>query len=222
MIATADYALIGAPAAPRFSAAWRAAHAFDFLLGGTTFIAGTALLLPSLSSAPGAALASAAVYTLGSLGFLAVDLQELASYSRADEAVLRANIFFSATGSLLYVVGSVGYVPSVAAASPQLGPVGFIAGSAAIFASQCWKLWRIAHEARAAGWSADALSAAGVEGGACAGALLFLVGTALAELPSAQTPAGAAAVVWLWMAGSLAFTAGGSALAVRHFRLGLA
>ena len=254
----------------RFSRLWRLAHAADFLLGGTTFIAGTAVLFaPAAALLPpgGAALASAALYTLGSLGFLAVDLQELASYSRREEALLRANISCSAAGSALYVLGSLGYAPALEALSPQLGPAGFIGGSAAIFASQLWKLariagdWRLARAAEeeeeeeeeeraaqvllpsAAAAAADKLgadfagarggssavsadleaaTAACVEGGACAGALLFLVGTALSELAAGQTAAGAAAVLWLWVAGSVGFSAGGAALAYRHFALGVA
>ena len=256
----------------RFSRLWRLAHAADFLLGGTTFIAGTAVLFaPAAALLPpgGAALASAALYTLGSLGFLAVDLQELASYSRREEALLRANISCSAAGSALYVLGSLGYAPALEALSPQLGPAGFIGGSAAIFASQLWKLariagdWRLARAAEeeeeeeegeqkraaqsllpsAAAAAADKLgadfagarggssavsadleaaTAACVEGGACAGALLFLVGTALSELAAGQTAAGATAVLWLWVAGSVGFSAGGAALAYRHFALGVA
>jgi len=234
----------------RFSRLWRAAHCTNFLLGGTTFIAGTALLFApvaaALPNAPaGAELASAAVYTLGSLGFLAVDLQELASYSRREEALLRANIACSATGSALYVVGSLGYAPALAALIPQLGPAGFIGGSAAIFASQLWKLARIAGDwrharaeeaasgdaepAKAAGAGAGAMgadleaaTAACVEGGACAGAFFFLVGTALSEFAAGQTAAGTDAVLWLWVVGSLSFSAGGAALVYRHFSLDIA
>jgi hypothetical protein len=44
------------------TAAWRALHAASFLLGGTTFIAGTLALY---SPAPSAALWSAVLYTVG-------------------------------------------------------------------------------------------------------------------------------------------------------------
>lgn len=205
-----------APPAPppvQDTRAWRALHAFCFLLGGTTFIAGTAALLPAPT--PELASLSAALYTLGSAGFLAVDLMELATFT--SPCTLRANILLSALGSACYVGGSVGYFPSVLAVSAAAGAWGFIAGSALIGVSQVLKLGRIALAAGAQAAPWDAASAAGVEGGAGAGAWLFLAGTVL----SLANPGDQSGVLLLWGAGSLAFTAGGVSLAWRHFGLGL-
>ncbi len=67
--------------------------------------AGTFLLFPWLASAvPNADFWSAFLYTLGSCGFLFVDVQEFFTF---DGAVLRLNISLSAIGSTFYVIGSV-------------------------------------------------------------------------------------------------------------------
>jgi hypothetical protein len=47
---------------------------------------------------------SAVLYTVGSIGFLFVDVQEFFTY---EDPVLRTNILLSASGSTMYVVGSV-------------------------------------------------------------------------------------------------------------------
>jgi hypothetical protein len=192
---------------------WKAVHAFCFLLGGTTFCAGTAALYPDPS--PQLATLSAALYTVGSLGFLAVDVLEFFTFT--SPCLLRSNILLSACGSAFYVAGSLGYFPALLAASPALGVWGFILGSALIGLSQLCKLRRIAHSAGALEVPGDAATACGVEGGAAAGAWLFFAGTLLGLLnASAQL-----AVLGLWMGGSVAFTVGGVSLAWRHFGLGL-
>jgi hypothetical protein len=206
-----------------------------------TFIAGTAVLYWPPS--PPLATLSAALYTVGSLGFLFVDVQEFFTF--ASEPMLRANIALSATGSLLYVLGSLGFLPAVEAATPIIGTWGFLLGSALIFVSQSMKLLRIGGAAGCGsvsgssggrgcgcgcgGFSMSALcgtreyaTAAIVEGGAGLGALLFLVGTAVFAAPLGESAFGGALVLALWVAGSLAFTAGGLSLAFRHFVMGVA
>ena len=195
------------------SPAWRVVHALCFLLGGTTFCAGTAVLYPAPT--PLLATLSAALYTLGSLGFLAVDVLEFFTFT--SPCLLRSNIALSALGSACYVAGSIGYFPALLAASPALGVWGFLAGSALIGLSQLFKLRRIASNAGEQQVRGDAATACGVEGGAAAGAWLFFAGTLLGMLsPSAQL-----AVLGLWMGGSVAFTVGGVSLAGRHCGLGL-
>ena len=237
------------PADPSASFAWRILHASAFLEGGLTFIAGTAVLYWPAS--PPLATLSAALYTVGSLGFLFVDVQEFFTF--VSEPVLRANIALSATGSLLYVLGSLGFLPAVEAATPIVGTWGFLLGSALIFVSQSMKLLRIGGAAGCGsdsgssgngsgsggggggrgcgcgGFSVSALcgtkesaTAAVVEGGAGLGALLFLVGTAVFAAPLGESAFGGALVLALWLAGSLAFTAGGLSLAFRHFVMGVA
>ena len=61
---------------------------------------------------------SALLYTIGSIGFWVVDVQEFLTFKGA---VLRTNIFMSFTGSFLYIVGSVGFFPTAAAYNPRIG-----------------------------------------------------------------------------------------------------
>lgn len=152
---------------------WRAFHAFSFCLGGITFLIGTGLYYPAIyfaglgtteADATVAALyvTTAWLYTIGSMGFLSVDVQEF--YTFTEDPWLRFNIFCSAFGSTLYVIGSAGFLPQLWALSPMIGIGGFIGGSAAIGGSQTWKLYRIlsTHEAP---YKASTINAACVEGG---------------------------------------------------------
>lgn len=206
-------------ALPTTTLCWRLQHVLGFLTGGTTFIAGTALLYPVQQTALLASL-SAALYTLGSLGFLFVDVQEFFSFT--SPTLLRGNILLSATGSLLYVLGSIGFFPVVFNASEVLGVWGFILGSLLIGVSQLFKLVRIGW--RESGFhpvhlveSKDSVSACGVEGGACLGAWFFFAGTLLLLL----SPGAFGSVLLLWSLGSVFFTLGGACLALRHFYLGI-
>ena len=136
------------------------------------------------------------------------------------------------TGSALYVAGSVGFLPSIAAAAPRLGVWGFVLGSAFIAWSQLWKTHRIGGgEAEdgngiivgggfrlAAFMSVDAFTAAGVELSAGLGALCFLFGTLWYDVGPLEGPGSVlASVLWVWVAGSCWFTLGGCFLAGRHF-----
>jgi len=156
-----------------------------------------------------------------------VDIQEWLTFMGP---VLRTNILLSATGSLLYVVGSVGFFPSVAAVSPLIGVWGFVLGSAFIAWSQLWKTHRIGggeHEGgdEGAGFrlaslrTPDAFTAAGVELSAGVGALCFLVGTLMYDvlLYHDAVGKGMTTVLWIWVAGSVWFFQGGCFLAYRHF-----
>ena len=115
--------------------AWRFLHALSFLIGGITFVGGSVLLF--FPAWPPAAALAAWLYTVGSAGFLLVDVQEevtLLTLGRKD--ALAVNVGLSMVGSAFYVAGSVGYFPSVAASWPSLGLWGFLLGSALIGASQ--------------------------------------------------------------------------------------
>ena len=91
---------------------------------GTTFIAGTVLYFyPDVSDGD---LWSAWLYTVGSFGFLGVDCLEFVTFTA--DRWLRANIALSATGSLCYVIGSVGFFPRIYAATDRVGVWGFILG----------------------------------------------------------------------------------------------
>lgn len=212
------------PASVADTVAWRAVHAGAFGVGGVTFVAGTAALYASPPT-PSSAYASAVLYTVGSLGFLAVDVQELVTYA-ASPWPLRANIGMSAAGSTLYVLGSLGFLPPLFAAAPAVGAWGFIGGSALIGVSQAWKTARLAASGpggrgppslAALAASADTATAVGVEAGAGVGAACFLVGTAMFACDTSGVGPWWGGVLALWMAGSVAFTAGACFLAWRHF-----
>ncbi len=103
---------------PEDTVVWQFFHAFFFLLGGTTFIAGTGTYYyPEWEDGP---FFSALLYTIGSCGFLAVDTQEFLTFTN-EPMLIRTNILCSWTGSLLYVIGSVGFFPVVYAMSDQIG-----------------------------------------------------------------------------------------------------
>ncbi|KAG2497603.1 hypothetical protein HYH03_004347 [Edaphochlamys debaryana] len=199
------------------SRAWKLLHALAFVLGGTTFISGTVALF-----FPGYDTLSALLYTIGSCGFLSVDVQEFLTF---EGAVLRANIAMSLVGSSLYVVGSVGFFPSVFAWSPLIGIWGFILGSAVIGISQAIKTYRIgatntdgAFSLRHLITDTDARTSAGVETGACLGAWCFFFGTCLFNRGPLEGPDSVMqTVLWTWVAGSCFFTLGSAFLCYRHF-----
>lgn len=165
-----------------------------------------------------AALLSAILYIIGSIGFLTVDVQEFFTFTAC--VPLRWNICLSAIGSTLYVLGSIGFIPSVITDSGSgLGVWGFILGSAFIGVSQLWKCIRLA--TGESGWpslstvfsSRETFTATGVEAGAGVGAWFFFAGTILYNGTNPNTDL----VLALWMCGSVAFTLGAAYLAFRHF-----
>ncbi|KAJ1618808.1 hypothetical protein T492DRAFT_1090174, partial [Pavlovales sp. CCMP2436] len=176
------------PLLPQDKAAWQAVRSGCFMLGGVTFLFGTTCYYYP-SWAEGAAV-SAWLYTVGSFSFLGVDALELITYVRThlQERWLHRNIALSCLGSLLYVIGSYGFVPWLAAAQPLVGILGFVLGSAAIGTSQLWKTVRIARDYSRAvrvdyyvlepsqSWAASA-NAIGVELSAGLGGWSFFFGT---------------------------------------------
>jgi len=185
---------------------WRLIHAWCFLLCGTTFLAGTLVLLSSSSVAP---LISALLYIIGSCGFLCVDLLELFTF--IGDPLLSVNISASAIGSTAYVIGSVGFVPIVlnGICGASIGVWGFIAGSGFIAASQIVKVARLITQNK--NNNKLDLNAIGVEANAGLGAACFLIGTATLNLWSFIS------VIVIWTFGSFFFTLGGCFLAYRHF-----
>jgi hypothetical protein len=196
---------------------WRAVHAFAFVLGGATFVAGSACyFVPSWSAA---SVFAGVTYTIGSLGFLTVDLLEFFTFTRP--ILLRLNIAASALGSLCYVIGSLFFVPVLAAVKggALVGNWGFIFGSWFIGCSQVFKVARIMRD-RTVSSAADRATAVGVEGGACVGAWCFFVGTLLYNY-SADDSSDLTAVFSLWLVGSIAFLVGGLFLTFRHAVMGI-
>ena len=88
---------------PSSTILWRIFHASSFIIGGISFIIGTALLFPFQSYA--LSLSSALIYTIGSLGFLFVDLQEFFTF--INDPLLRFNpnsINICARKNILYLL----------------------------------------------------------------------------------------------------------------------
>ena len=148
------------------SFAWRVNHTIPYLTGGITFFIGSLAYLTSVSNYE----LGGWMFTIGSVGFLYADLTEwwknnkvgcafdaefrddleersgkdfepastsIGQYQRAENGL---NFAFSAFGSLLYLIGSIMYIPEVGAVVE--GTIVFIPGSLVIFFSQMWKLYR--------------------------------------------------------------------------------
>lgn len=202
---------------------WRFTHAFGFLLGGITFWFGTYLYyLPDfVCMGMDQGTSSAWLYMVGSAGFLYVDVLEFFTFK--EDRGLRCNISMSATGSLLYLIGSAGFHPEIYNVTTSIGIWGFILGSAVIATSQVWKVCRIAGQPGGICGSKDNFTAACVEGGACLGACGFLFGTILYnKIQDNLVGDPWATVLSEWMFGSTLFSFGGLSLAFRHAVMGVA
>jgi len=79
---------------------WIVTHFLGFFTGGTTFIAGT--LCYYYPDWHAGALVAGVLYTVGSFGFLYVDVLEFFTFT--EDAWLRTNIAMSAFGSTWYVI----------------------------------------------------------------------------------------------------------------------
>lgn len=129
---------------PGSSFVWRLWHVLFFALGGSTFIIGLhyavdvclIILVGTICYFPQSSeygpTVGAAWYTIGSFGFLGVDVQEFFTFKT--DFPLRTNIAISVIGSTLYIIGSIGFFPQLEA--PAVGIWGFILGSAFIGCSQ--------------------------------------------------------------------------------------
>jgi hypothetical protein len=207
---------------------WRFLHYLSFCIGGYTFLVGTLLYYPAMHYAAIGddatvnllALWTGWLYTIGSCGFLFVDVQEFFTFTA--DFWLRVNISCSAIGSTFYIIGSVGFIPSIYATSPLIGILGFIAGSAWIGGSQTWKLYRIlsTHEFP---YQGSTINAAFVEGGAMVGGYCFLVGTCFFWKGPIEYDVGCEVdcfnydfVMLLWSIGAFCFSFGGTSLVYRH------
>ena len=213
---------------------WRFLHYGGFCMGGITFLIGTLLYYPTIyETAKGndsgvltLSVITAWLYTIGSAGFLFVDVQEF--YTFTDDVMLRTNISCSMVGSFFYLIGSAGFLPVFYNWCPLIGIIGFLAGSLSIGCSQTWKLVRILRSPDEEGVAPEIASfqrinAACVEGGAMVGGFAFLIGTSLfwkgpieGDTECLVTCNNYEIVLALWVIGSLAFTFGGLSLAYRH------
>ena len=207
---------------------WRFWHAAAFCTGGILFLIGTLLYYPTMylvniqadETVDFMLVLIGWLYTIGSCGFLFVDVQEFFTFT--DDPILRFNIACSAFGSTLYVIGSAGFLPSIWVYTDLIGLYGFLGGSLAIGLSQTWKLYRIL-STHTRPYKASTINAALVEGGAMVGGYCFLVGTAMFYHGPVEGDVGCEvtcfnynALMFLWSTGSSFFTLGGLSLAYRH------
>uniref|UniRef100_A0A6T8JY80 YrhK domain-containing protein n=1 Tax=Hemiselmis andersenii TaxID=464988 RepID=A0A6T8JY80_HEMAN len=204
-------------AKPEFSPAWKVWHSIFFIVGGWSFVFGTWMLL-GYPEWDGRLYYSALWYTIGSAGFLCLDTQEAVTYAQESKWV-RMNIMCNWWGSVLYLVGSVGFFPSVYAWSDQIGIQGFIQGSFVIGLSELWKMHRIGTVG--GGFSVERLwgswdkkTATLVEMGPCIGAWCFFIGTFMYwHWPRGDNYLH---VLYFWLVGSFAFSMGGVVCTWRH------
>lgn len=232
---------------------WRINHTIPYLIGGTTFLLGSYQYLPSVSNY----VLGGWLFTIGSAGFLYADLHEwwknnrvgcafdqeyrddyelqlgknfdppssiCGQFQRAENGL---NFAFSAFGSLLYLIGSILFIPSLNAV--VLGTIIFIPGSAVIFVSQMWKLYRAGCVSPSAALNrfedrsfalqnlAGDLPGVGVDLCAGLGGLAYFVGSYL-FLPSIAVTEGQIlrAAIWFLTGGSL-FTLSGLFIVYRYF-----
>eukprot|EP00298_Acanthocystis_sp_HF-20_P003417 c13776_g1_i1.p1 GENE.c13776_g1_i1~~c13776_g1_i1.p1 ORF type:complete len:256 (-),score=88.55 c13776_g1_i1:42-761(-) len=221
------------------SGCWRFLHVLNFLIGGTTFIAGTCCYYPQFEDYALAAY----LYVIGSIGFLNVDLLEFATFFK-DDAVLAFNISLSVIGSTFYVIGSAGFHPYFNLEDGSTSPIGiwgFILGSFFIGASQFWKVHRIGSQSaesadpythledggrqtKTQGFhfanlfnGKDNFSGLCVELNAGIGGWCFFVGTLMYNYGDVANQF--FLILGIWVAGSVFFTLGALSLGVRHFIL---
>mmetsp|Transcript_14804 Transcript_14804/g.20334 ORF Transcript_14804/g.20334 Transcript_14804/m.20334 type:complete len:258 (+) Transcript_14804:43-816(+) len=226
---------------------WRIFHWSNYILGGVSFAVGSYQYFPAVSNYD----LGAFLYTLGSVGFALADGTEwwtnnrvgcfyysdfedsferdactnyassdtlFGKYQRAENGL---NFFFSLLGSTLYLIGSVLYIPQLN--SIIAGTQIFIIGSAIIFFSQAWKLWRVVSVKEGSAvhikWKMllHDLPGSFVDTFAGLGGFFYFIGSVL-FLPQYDTSDDATfiAAVWFQM-GGLFFFFSGLALAVRYF-----
>ena len=142
------------------SLGWRVWHGTNYLLGGLFFVLGSLAYFPAISAKINGDLVGGILFTIGSTNFLIADLTEWnhyklgcigQSYSDSEKVEqgccakfrrveVGLNFFCSAMGSLLYLLGSIFFIPSTNLLTS--GELLFIIGSLVIFASQLWKCIR--------------------------------------------------------------------------------
>jgi hypothetical protein len=182
---------------------------FVVFVGGCTFIIGSTLYF--FRDIPFSADISAALYTIGSICFLSVDVKDF--FSSAENVSIRINHICSMMGSTLYLIGSIGFFPAIYNVTDSVGIWGFILGSLFVGSSQLWKTYRIG-TAENGKFSAsnlinktDRFTQAGVELNAGIGAWCFFIGTVM-YLHGPLEGAFFSAIIMIWIAGSCFFLIG--------------
>lgn len=140
------------------SLSWRLWHSINYMIGGITFYLGSYCYFSFINNVyPNSFIIGAWLYSIGSLCFLLADITEWnhfkygcscnvnyegeqTFYNTFIRAEVGINFFFSVLGSLMYLIGSIFFIPSLD--KLPLGEFFFIYGSLVIFFSQLWKCLR--------------------------------------------------------------------------------
>lgn len=124
------------------SATWKMWHGGNHMFGDICFVFGSFALFPFLSTFINTAAVSAWFYTIGSVNIFIAEITEWIHFTSLEYPYLwiSINFFLSVIGSILYLIGSIVFLPMFA--KIDLGNLLFIIGSAFIFVSQIWKLAR--------------------------------------------------------------------------------
>ncbi|CAF0970864.1 unnamed protein product [Rotaria sp. Silwood1] len=233
---------------------WRLFHGIHYMIGGLTFITGSCMYFPSVYNKYSSAfIIGGWLFTIGSFFFLLADLQEWWYYrvgcfcdrkyqlaleshdailfrnprntfiGRYERAEVGINFFMSACGSAFYLAGSILFIP-VFSKELILGEWFFIIGSAFIYSSQAWKVYRSActnihdrHDRRfRLSNLLNDIPALGVDGFAGIGGVFYFIGTILFLPPFNKTYSDAVRVAILFVCGGTSFTLSGLFLQYRH------
>ncbi|CAF3744721.1 unnamed protein product [Rotaria socialis] len=236
------------------SGLWRLFHGTHYMIGGITFVTGSCMYFPDIYNKYSSALSIGGwLFTIGSFFFLLADLQEWWYYrvgcccdrkyrtalethdhtlflhprnslrGRYERAEVGINFFMSACGSAFYLAGSILFIP-IFDKELIYGEWFFIVGSAFIYVSQAWKVYRSAtiniqdrHDSRfrLSNFLND-IPALGVDGFAGIGGVFYFIGTIL-FLPSFnKSESDAVTVAILFVCGGTGFTLSGLFLQYRH------
>ena len=200
-----------------------------------TFV-GSIMYFPSISQY----VAGGWLFTVGSTGFLIADMWEWWYFRLGcafdgsfnypnrhkdlwERAEVGLNFFFSATGSTLYLIGSIEFIPSTELITD--GTWTFIYGSAIIFLSQLWKVIRalktdpnFEHDKRVklSNVMGD-LPALGVDSFAGIGGLFYFFGSILFLPQNIASSADESRASAVFVMGGLSFFISGVFLIYRYF-----
>ena len=154
----------------------------------------------------------AGIYTSGSLSFLFSDIFQFLGSVHTD--IPRTNLWWSVVGSLMYVIGSIGFFPEVYFQTNMLGIWGFILGSFIIGCSQYWKVYRLGMGSKGRFHISNLLAKVpafvefGVELSAGLGAWCYLIGMGMyldSTLQGSFEGPWYLAILYIWSAGSFFF-----------------
>ena len=233
---------------------WRLFHGTHYMIGGLTFVTGSCMYFPGISNKYSSALDIGGwLFTIGSIFFLLADLQEwwyyrvgccldrkyqaaleshsstlflnlrntfLGQYERAKVGI---NFFMSVCGSAFYLAGSILFIPTFKK-ELNFGEWFFIIGSAFIYISQAWKIYRSVyvnnhdrHDRRFHFSNLfNDIPALGVDSCAGIGGVFYFVGTILFLPYFDKSDSNAVHVASLFVCGGTSFTLSGIFLQYRH------